>query len=188
MYIKSNRVYITQDEYRFIINNPEIINLNDIVMNVENVKIINKIENNVIQIQRPDDYRTNLIKPVFYKVYTADTIAIKCDPHSGTLKQYISIDPPANVPVNAIKKFTLFINGQKFNEIARQMNHVIFLINPGVKLDIDAEGKPMTETKYEVLKDNEEDCFDGKVKFNSIKTETKETEASVAKKNNNMLK
>jgi hypothetical protein len=188
MYIKSNRVYITQDEYRFIINNPEIINLNDIAMNVENVKIINKIENNVIQIQRPDDYRTNLIKPVFYKVYTADTIAIKCDPHSGTLKQYISIDPPANVPVNAIKKFTLFINGQKFNEIARQMNHVIFLINPGVKLDIDAEGKPMTETQYEVFKDNEEECFEGKVKFNSIKTETKETEASVAKKNNNMLK
>ena len=171
MYIKSNRVYITQDEYRFIINNPETINLNDIDMNVENVKIINKIENNVIQIQRPDDYKNNLIKPVFYKVYTADTIVIKCDPHSGTLKQYISIDPPANVSLNVIKKFTLVVNGQKFNEIARQMNHVIFLINPGVKINVDAEGKPLKNTQYEVLKDNEEDCFEGKVTFRTIEPE-----------------
>jgi hypothetical protein len=171
MYIKSNRVYITQDEFRFIINNPETINLNDIDMNVENVKIINKIENNVIQIQRPDDYKNNLIKPVFYKVYTADTIVIKCDPHSGTLKQYISIDPPANVSLNVIKKFTLVVNGQKFNEIARQMNHVIFLINPGVKINVDAEGKPLKNTQYEVLKDNEEDCFEGKVTFRTIEPE-----------------
>jgi hypothetical protein len=183
MYIKSNRVYITQDEYRFIINNPETINLNDIDMNVENVKIINKIENNVIQIQRPDDYKNNLIKPVFYKVYTGDTIVIKCNPVGGTLKQYISIDPPANVSLNAVKKFTLVVNGQKFNEVARQMNHVIFLITPGQKINVDAEGKPLKNTQYELLKDNEEECSEGKVVFRAITAET-----SKATKNNNMQK
>jgi hypothetical protein len=115
MYIKTNRVYITQDEYCFLINNPMTINLNDITMNVENVKIINKIENNVIQIQRPDDYKNNLVKPVFYKAYSADTIVIMRDPNvGGSLKQYISIELPSNVSANAIKLFRLRINGQVF--------------------------------------------------------------------------
>lgn len=166
MYIKSNRVYITQDEYRFIINNPEIINLNDIDMNVENVKITNRIENNVIQIQRPDDYKTNLIKPVFYKAYSADTIVIMRDSKvGGTLNQYISIELPSNVSTNAIKLFTLRINGQSFTEVARQMNHIIFLINPGVKADVDAEDALMNETEYNVLDEDDVAVFYGKVIF-----------------------
>lgn len=166
MYIKSNRVYITQDEYRFIINNPEIINLNDIDMNVENVKITNRIENNVIQIQRPDDYKTNLIKPVFYKAYSADTIVIMRDSKvGGTLKQYISIELPSNVSTNAIKLFTLRINGQSFTEVARQMNHIIFLINPGVKADVDAEDALMNETEYNVSNEDNVVVFYGKVIF-----------------------
>lgn len=166
MYIKSNRVYMTQDEYRFIINNPEIINLNDIDMNVENVKITNRIENNVIQIQRPDDYKINLIKPVFYKAYSADTIVIMRDSKvGGTLKQYISIELPSNVSVNAIKLFTLRINGQTFTEVARQMNNIIFLINPGMKADVDAEDALMDETEYNVLDEDDVAVFYGKVIF-----------------------
>lgn len=166
MYIKSNRVYITQDEYRFIINNPEIINLNDIDMNVENVKITNRIENNVIQIQRPDDYKTNLIKPVFYKAYSADTIVIMRDSKvGGMLKQYISIELPSNVSMNATKLFTLKINGQSFTEVARQMNHIIFLINPGVKADVDVEDALMNETEYNVSNDDDITVFYGKVIF-----------------------
>lgn len=177
MYIKSNRVYITQDEYRFIINNPMIINLNDIAMNVENVKIINRIENNVIQIQRPDDYKINLIKPVFYKAYSADTIVIMRDSKvGGTLKQYISIELPSNVSTNTIKLFTLRINGQTFTEVARQMNHIIFLINPGVKVDVDAEDVLMNETEYNVLDEDDVVVFYGKVIFTpsvTIKNEEK---------------
>lgn len=176
MYIKSNRVYITQDEYRFIINNPEIINLNDIDMNVENVKITNRIENNVIQIQRPDDYKTNLIKPVFYKAYSADTIVIMRDSKvGGTLKQYISIELPSNVSMNATKLFTLKINGQSFTEVARQMNHIIFLINPGVKADVDAEDALMNDTEYNVLDEDDVVKFYGKVIFTpSVPTKNKE--------------
>lgn len=175
MYIKSNRVYITQDEYRFIINNPEIINLNDIDMNVENVKITNRIENNVIQIQRPDDYKTNLIKPVFYKAYTADTIVIMRDSKvGGTLKQYISIELPSNVSMNATKLFTLKINGQSFTEVARQMNHIIFLINPGVKADVDVEDALMNDTEYNVLNDDDLPVFSGIVIFTpSVKNKEK---------------
>lgn len=166
MYIKSNRVYITQDEYRFIINNPETINLNDIDMNVENVKIINKIENNVIQIQRPDDYKNNLVKPVFYKAYSADTIVIMRDPNvGGSLKQYISIELPSNVSPNAIKLFRLRINGQAFTEVARQMNQVIFLINPGVKVDVDLEDALMNEIEYNVMNEDDVTVFYGKVIF-----------------------
>lgn len=166
MYIKSNRVYITQDEYRFIINNPEIINLNDITMNVENVKIINKIKNNVIQIQRPDDYKNNLIKPVFYKAYSADTIVIMRDPNvGGSLKQYISIELPSNVSANAIKLFKLRINGQVFTEVARQMNQIIFIINPGVKVDVDLENALMNEIEYNVMNEDDVTVFYGKVIF-----------------------
>jgi hypothetical protein len=166
MYIKSNRVYITQDEYRFIINNPEIINLNDIVMNVENVKIVNKIENNVIQIQRPDDYKNNLIKPVFYKAYSADTIVIMRDVKvGGSLKQYISIELPSNVSTNMSKLFKLRINGQVFIEVARQMNQIIFLINPGLKIDVDLEDALMDETVYDVMNDDDITVFYGKVVF-----------------------
>lgn len=174
MYIKSNRVYLTQDEYRFLINNPEIINLNDIDMNVENVKIINKIENNVIQIQRPDDYKTNLIKPVFYKAYSADTIVIMRDPKvGGTLKQYISIELPSNVSANTIKLFKLRINGQVFTEVARQMNQIIFLINPGVKADVDLEEELMNEIVYDVTNDDDVTVFYGKVIFTPSVTITK---------------
>ena len=166
MYIKTNRVYITQDEYCFLINNPMTINLNDIDMNVENVKIINKIENNVIQIQRPDDYKNNLIKPVFYKAYSADTIVIMRDPNvGGSLKQYISIELPPNVSPNAIKLFRLRINGQVFTEVARQMNQVIFLINPGVKVDVDLEDALMNEIEYNVMNEDDVTVFYGKVIF-----------------------
>lgn len=166
MYIKTNRVYITQDEYCFLINNPMTINLNDIVMNVENVKIINKIENNVIQIQRPDDYKNNLVKPVFYKAYSADTIVIMRDPKvGGSLKQYISIELPSNVSANAIKLFKLRINGQIFTEVARQMNQVIFLINPGVKVDVDLEDALMNEIEYNVVNEDDVAVFYGKVIF-----------------------
>lgn len=166
MYIKTNRVYITQDEYCFLINNPMTINLNDITMNVENVKIINKIENNVIQIQRPDDYKNNLIKPVFYKAYSADTIVIMRDPNvGGSLKQYISIELPSNVSPNAIKLFKLRINGQVFTEVARQMNQIIFLINPGVKVDVDLEDALMNEIEYNVMNEDDVTVFYGKVIF-----------------------
>ncbi len=166
MYIKTNRVYITQDEYRFLINNPMTINLNDITMNVENVKIINKIENNVIQIQRPDDYKNNLVKPVFYKAYSADTIVIMRDPKvGGSLKQYISIELPSNVSANAIKLFKLRINGQVFTEVARQMNQIIFLINPGVKVDVDLEDALMNEMEYNVTNEDDVTVFYGKVIF-----------------------
>lgn len=166
MYIKTNRVYITQDEYCFLINNPMTINLNDIDMNVENVKIINKIENNVIQIQRPDDYKNNLIKPVFYKAYSADTIVIMRDPKvGGSLKQYISIELPSNVSANAIKLFKLRINGQVFTEVARQMNQIIFLINPGVKIDVDVEEELMNELEYNVMNEDDFTVFYGKVIF-----------------------
>lgn len=166
MYIKTNRVYITQDEYRFLINNPMTINLNDITMNVENVKIINKIENNVIQIQRPDDYKNNLVKPVFYKAYSADTIVIMRDPKvGGSLKQYISIELPSNVSANVIKLFKLRINGQVFTEVARQMNQVIFLINPGVKVDVDLEDALMNEMEYNVTNEDDVTVFYGKVIF-----------------------
>jgi hypothetical protein len=166
MYIKTNRVYITQDEYCFLINNPMTINLNDITMNVENVKIINKIENNVIQIQRPDDYKNNLVKPVFYKAYSADTIVIMRDPNvGGSLKQYISIELPSNVSANAIKLFRLRINGQVFTEVARQMNQIIFLINPGVKVDVDLEDALMNEIEYNVMNEDDVTVFYGKVIF-----------------------
>lgn len=166
MYIKTNRVYITQDEYCFLINNPMTINLNDITMNVENVKIINKIENNVIQIQRPDDYKNNLVKPVFYKAYSADTIVIMRDPKvGGSLKQYISIELPSNVSANATKLFKLRINGQVFTEVARQMNQVIFLINPGVKVDVDLEDALMNEIEYNVMNEDDVTVFYGKVIF-----------------------
>lgn len=166
MYIKTNRVYITQDEYCFLINNPMTINLNDITMNVENVKIINKIENNVIQIQRPDDYKNNLVKPVFYKAYSADTIVIMRDPKvGGSLKQYISIELPSNVSANAIKLFKLRINGQVFTEVARQMNQIIFLINPGAKVDVDLEDTLMNEIEYNVTSEDDFAVFYGKVIF-----------------------
>lgn len=176
MYIKTNRMYITQDEYCFLINNPMTINLNDIDMNVENVKIINKIENNVIQIQRPDDYKNNIIKPVFYKAYSADTIVIMRDPKvGGSLKQYISIDLPSNVSANAIKLFKLRINGQVFTEVARQMNQIIFLINPGVKVDVDAEEELMNELEYNVMNEDDVAVFYGKVIFTpSVTINTKE--------------
>jgi hypothetical protein len=166
MYIKTNRVYITQDEYCFLINNPMTINLNDITMNVENVKIINKIENKVIQIQRPDDYKNNLVKPVFYKAYSADTIIIMRDPNvGGSLKQYISIELPPNVSPNAIKLFKLRINGHVFTEVARQMNQIIFLINPGVKVDVDLEDALMNEIEYNVMNEDDVTVFYGKVIF-----------------------
>lgn len=155
--LKSNRLYITQDIYRFMIQGARKIYLNNIDMNIDQIKIINHIENKIMTMERPDDFKSNIVRPVFYKSYNNDTINIYRD-----VTQTLAID--LSRYINSVNMFTLMISGVKYNEIARQANQVIFKIQGNISIDMQ-DGDKINETIYYILDEHGEMVTTGKVTF-----------------------
>ena len=90
-------------------------------MNNYNIDVVNKVVNNVVSVERPDDYKANIIKPVFFKVQDAFNITI----HPAVTENIcINLDAYKN----KVNVFSIKIGDQTFNEIGRTANGVIFKI------------------------------------------------------------
>jgi hypothetical protein len=123
--IMSNSINLTQDIFRFLIQDGSAIDnvkLSDIIMDIYNINTVNKIQQNIIQVDRPNDYKSNIVKPVYYR--TRDIANVVFHPE---ITENICINLDAYK--SSVKSFILRLEGINFGEKARVSSGVIFRIN-----------------------------------------------------------
>lgn len=125
MTIMSNPIPITKELYKFIVkddsNDVDFIKLNQIDMKVYEINTVNKVEQNIIQVERPKDYKSNLIKPVYYRTRELNHVIF----HPAVTENVcINLDSYKS----QASSFILKLEGVNFKETARVSNGVIFKI------------------------------------------------------------
>ena len=86
-----------------------------------NINAVNKIEKKIVQVDRPSDYKANILKPVYYKV--KDLASLILHP-SVTENICINLDTYKST----VDTFIIHIENVSFIERARTNSGVIFKI------------------------------------------------------------
>lgn len=125
IFLKSYELPLTQEIYCYLIksnnNFPKNINLNNINMNQLNINVVNKTEQKIIKLDKPNDSKSNIIQPVFFKARDLANIIIHPE-----VTEYISINLDSYKAL--VKTFIIQIEGCKFVESGRSSAGVIFKI------------------------------------------------------------
>ena len=123
--IMSNEIPITQEVYKYFIfaekNSLELVKLSSIDMNIININAVNKIVKNTIQLDRPKDYKSNITKPVYYRVRDISNIVIHPE---VTENICINLDKYKYL----VDQFILKVEGVNFTETSRNTNGIVFKI------------------------------------------------------------
>ena len=147
--IVSNELPITQNVFSKFVNDglEKIIDIND--MNITKYNVVNKIENKIVQIDRPNDSKSNIIQPVFFRAMDIENITLH-----PLVTENISIN--LDEYKSKVDKFSLLINGCKFNQIGANAYGILFKIT--------ANTLPSTTTAgiYYILDENMELVTTGK--------------------------
>lgn len=155
----SNQIYITQEEFKYFMRMPEgEITVNDIReirkvdlksldMDVNKYNVVNVIENKIVSVERPSDYKANIIKPVFIKVQDADSIRLH---RSVTENIVINLDAYKN----KVKAFILKVGETNYYEIGR--------VNSGIVFKVVGSSLPEESGNYYILNDDGELVTTGK--------------------------
>ena len=151
--VVSNQVPLTQEVFKYFVesnNIKQIISPDD--MEIINYNVINKIENKIIQIDRPDNSKSNIIQPVFFKV--KDTEKLTLHP-AVTENVCINLDDYKS----KVKVFRLQIEGCIFNQIGVNQYGIIFKVVGSSLPNKVAEGT------YYILDENSTLVTTGKYKY-----------------------
>ena len=108
------------------------------------INVVNKIEKNIVNIQRPSDTKGGISRPVFIRV-NDNGPEIQIHPEVTE-----SIGVNLQKYKNAVKRFTMKISGVEFPESGRLGANVVFKINAG---SLPSETAPGI---YYILDDNKE--------------------------------
>lgn len=122
----SNEIPLNINQYRFLVPvNEEFgeqrINLHTVNMIEYNVDVVNKINKQIVNIKRPEDYKANIIKPVFIRTNPIENIILY-----PVVTSNISIN--LHKYMSSVEIFYIRIEGVDFIEIDRQNGNVIFQI------------------------------------------------------------
>ena len=152
--VVSNELPITQNLFSKLINGgaKKIIDLND--MNITQYNVVNKIENKIVQIERPNASKDNIVQPVFYRVKDLETL---------TLHPIVTENICINLDDYKSKtgKFTLLIEGCKFEQIGANKYGILFKITAntipasaisGTYYVLDANEELITTGKYTCIR------------------------------------
>jgi hypothetical protein len=147
--IVSNELPITQYLFSIFTNGgaEKIIDIQD--MNITQYNVVNKIENKIIQMERPNVSKSNIIQPVFFRVKDTEFLTIH-----PIVTENISIN--LDEYKSKVKKFVLQIDGHKFDQIGVNSYGVLFKIPANV-----ISTKTLSGTYY-VLNENYELVTTGK--------------------------
>lgn len=120
--IMSDEIPLTIDRYRALVNvSTEYIDLNSIDMNNISIDAVNKVVHNIVNISKPDNYKANILKPIFVHTYDLDSIRI-----------HPQIDESICINLNAYKSkvdtFYLRVEGVDFIEMGRTSAGVVFKV------------------------------------------------------------
>lgn len=125
LYLDANKIILTPELFRYLIKINGIvdnnINIDNIDMKIYNINAVNKIQQNVIQVERPDDYKANIIKPVFFRTQQIGNIIIHPD---VTEQVCINLDNYKS----KVDSFIIKIEGVNFVEYGRNNSGIIFKI------------------------------------------------------------
>ena len=149
MDIRSNSIPLTPEMFSLLVGEIVKIVIED-EMVVEKLDVVNKIDKKIVSVARPDDYKSNIIKPVFYRAYPSENIELH-----GNVTFNIGVD--LDQYKSKVDKFSIQIEGITFQETGRVPGYVIFKI-VGEKLPkenisgtyyiVDGDGVLVTTGKY----------------------------------------
>lgn len=147
LYLDADRLLLTPELFRYLIKIDGLednnINIDDIDMNIYNINAVNKIQQNVIQVERPDDYKANIIKPIFFRTQSLGNIIV----HPDVTEQIcINLDNYKS----KVDSFIIKIEGINFVEYGRNNSGVIFKI-----IGSSLPGSVQSGTYYILNQDNE---------------------------------
>ena len=153
--LDSNVINLSPDIFKYFIDNEGWqynIPLSQVNMINYNLNIVNKVVKEVINVDQPDDYKANIIKPVFFK--TQDGISINI--HKEVSE---NICLPLNIYKSQVDCFYIKVEEAIFSEIGRVPEGVIFKIDAG-KLT-----KSTDTGKYYIMNQDYELVTSGEYKY-----------------------
>lgn len=146
--LNSNKIFITQEVFKYLLQQPiRKVNIDELDMQVNNYDVVNIIKNEIVSIERPNDYKANIVKPIFVKVQDADSIRL----HYG-VNENISINLDAYK--NKVNSFILKVGDGNFYEIGRT--------NSGIVFKVIGTALPEVDGVYYILSDDNELVTTGK--------------------------
>jgi hypothetical protein len=150
--VLSNEIPVTQEIFKFFVNNITQRVIENI--NVINYTVVNKIENNIVQIERLNNLssKSNIVQPVFFR--TKETIGLTIHP-AVTENICINLDDYKS----KVESFILQIEGCTFKQIGANNYGIIFKVI-GRSLP-----KNATSGLYYILNENNELVTTGKYKY-----------------------
>ena len=148
--IVSNEIPITQELFKFFVNTETRKIIDD--MEFINYTVVNKIENNILQIERPNESKSNIIQPVFFRVKETEFLTIH-----PAVTENISIN--LDDYKSKVKNFILQIEGCTFKQIGTNSYGALFKV-VGSNLP-----KNMPTGLYYILDENYELITTGKYKY-----------------------
>ena len=164
MEVKSDALPITQDIYRWwisrdlidsTINHVDINDIENIEFDNMNILACNKIVKNIVAVPRPDNYKANIMKPVFFKSYDIEQIYIYSNANCTiaiNLTKYYS----------QVEYFKIQIGSYTAQEYGRNAVGVLF------KIDASQLDKSVESGIYYILDNNDEVISDGKYIFKDL--------------------
>lgn len=119
--VVSNEIPITQEVFSIFINGgaKKIIDLND--MNITQYNVVNKINNEIIHLDRPEDSKSNIIQPVFFRVKDAELLTLHPE---VTENICINLDDYKS----KVDRFILQIGNCRFDQIGANKYGIIFKV------------------------------------------------------------
>lgn len=150
--IISNEIPITQELFAMYTNNgaEKIMDVEDMIFNTYNV--VNKIENKIIQVERPNISKNNIMQPVFFRVKDTEMLTL----HPAVTENIcINLDNYKS----KVERFVLQIDNNKYEQIGSN--------NYGVLFKVYANTISSTNGIYYVLNENHDLITSGK--FSCVK-------------------
>ncbi len=130
--LHSNVISITQDIMKYFIGKNPINTVNLTSLNMINYTInaVNKIEKKIIQLEKPTDYKTNLIRPVYFRTRELNNLII----HPAVTENIcLNLDAYKS----QVNVFYIQIENTVFVESARTNAGIIFkIVGANLKNDI----------------------------------------------------
>lgn len=153
--VVSNELPITQDVFSRFTNggSQKILDI-DKDMNVTTYNVVNKISNKIIQLERPNESKNNIIQPVFFKVKDLEKLTLHPE-----VTENISIN--LDDYKSKVGKFILQIGGCQFEQIGSNSYGILF------KIPANTLPSSLINGTYYVLNENLELVTTGK--YNCIR-------------------
>lgn len=122
----TNTIPLTKDIYKLLIpvvlSGSGFIKIDYVDMYDYNVSVVNKIQKKIVNVNRPADYKSNIIKPIFYSSEPSDNLIIHPE-----VSENIGIN--LNRYKSKVDIFFLKLEGVEFIEIGRNTKDVIFNVD-----------------------------------------------------------